>query len=142
MTPEHRFVALKLRPTRLPQTRETTMSFFFNAPTQQQALPSSSAASELDRIQSEQVYHELISQRPALLDEKLKLHARIIDEFNLVSLERLPREELVREVRTYLVEYVRNERLTLNQKELISFAEEIVDEMTGLGPIEPLLKDP
>src|SRR5438034_5785678 len=119
------------------------MSFFFNASTQQQALPSSSpAASELDTIQSEQVYHELISQRPALLDEKLKLHARIIDEFNLVSLERLPREDLIREVRTYLGDYVRNERLTLNQKELQAFAEEIVDEMTGFGPIEPLLKDP
>jgi len=30
-------------------------------------------------------YRELISQRPALLDEKLKLHERIIDEFNLAS---------------------------------------------------------
>ena len=95
------------------------MSFFFDTPTQQQATPSSSAAAgELHSIQREQVYHELINQRPALLDEKLKLHARIIDEFNLVSLERLPREDLIREVRTYLGDYVRNERLTLNQKEL------------------------
>src|SRR5438270_7248846 len=37
---------------------------------------------------------------------------------------------------------MRTERLSLNQKELQAFAEEIVDEMTGFGPIEPLLKDP
>src|SRR4029453_5606663 len=119
------------------------MNFFFKTPDQPRSpLSSSAPASELDISQREQVYHELISQRPALLDEKLKLHARIIDEFNLVSLERLPREDLIREVRTYLGDYVRNERLTLNQKELQAFAEEIVDEMTGFGPIEPLLKDP
>src|SRR6476619_3574130 len=93
-------------------------------------------------VAKEHIYSELIAQRPALLDEKLKLHARIIDEFNLVSLEKLPREDLVREVRAYLGEYVRTERLSLNQKELQAFAEEVVDEMTGFGPIEPLLKDP
>src|SRR5262245_46498036 len=87
-------------------------------------------------------YNELLSQRPALLDEKVKLHERIIDEFNLVSLEKLPREDLSREVRNYLAEYARTERLTLSQRELLAFAEEIVDEMTGFGPIEPLLKDP
>src|SRR5262249_36235311 len=89
-----------------------------------------------------QDYHELIRQRPALLDEKVKLHERIIDEFNLTSLEKLPREDLAREVRNFLNEYVKTERLSLNQRELHAFAEEIVDEMTGYGPIEPLLKDP
>ena len=87
------------------------------------------------------LYNELITQRPALLDEKLKLHARIIDEFNLAALEKLPREELVREVRSYLGDYVRTERLTLNQREAETFAEEIVDEMIGFGPIESLLKE-
>src|SRR5262249_20244160 len=79
-------------------------------------------------------YHELLKQRPALLDEKVKLHERIIDEFNLISLEKLSREDLAREVRNYLTEYARTERLTLNQRELLAFAEEIVDEMTGFGP--------
>src|SRR5205823_14607274 len=87
-------------------------------------------------------YHELLRQRPALLDEKVKLHERIIDEFNLASLEKLPREDLAREVRNYLGEYARTERLSLNQREQLALAEEIVDEMTGFGPIEPLLKDP
>jgi pilus assembly protein CpaF len=92
--------------------------------------------------QDEHLYRELIAQRPALLDEKVKLHAKIIDEFNLAVLERMPREELVRELRVYVGEYVRAERITLNQRELQAFVEDLVDEMIGFGPIEPLLKDP
>src|SRR4029079_385640 len=42
----------------------------------------------------------------------------------------------------YVADYVRAERISLNQKELDLFAAEIVDEMIGFGPIEPLLKDP
>jgi pilus assembly protein CpaF len=88
------------------------------------------------------IYRELIARRPALIDEKLKLHARIIDEFNLASLERLPRDELIREIRGFAAEHVRKENISLNQRELDIFCDDVVDEMTGLGPIEPLLKDP
>src|SRR5712672_761780 len=91
---------------------------------------------------SEPLYRDLIEQRPALLEEKLKLHARIIDEFNLTMLEKLPRTELIKQVAAYVAAYVRAERISLNQRELEVFSEEIVDEMTGYGPIEPLLKDP
>ncbi len=87
-------------------------------------------------------YRELVDQRPALIDEKLKLHARIIDEFNLALLEKLPHEEFVRQISAYVTNYVRAENLSLNQKELNIFSEEIIAEMIGYGPIEPLLKDP
>ena len=91
---------------------------------------------------SEPFHRGLIDQRPALIEEKLKLHARIIDEFNLTVLEKLPRAELVKQVHSYVANYVRTEKISLNQKELEIFSEEIIDEMTGYGPIEPLLKDP
>src|SRR6202140_4715526 len=93
-------------------------------------------------VDSETFYRDLIDQRPALIEEKLKLHARIIDEFNLTVLEKLPRAELVKQVHAYVANYVRAEKISLNRKELDIFAEEIIDEMTGYGPIEPLLKDP
>src|SRR3974390_797416 len=101
--------------------------------------PSSRQPAEID---SQTIYQELIDKRPALLDEKLKLHTKIIDEFNLTHLERLSRDDLIREIRSYVADYVRTERISLNQKELDIFAAEIVDEMIGFGPIEPLLKDP
>jgi pilus assembly protein CpaF len=94
------------------------------------------------RMEDERLYQELIAQRPALLDEKVKIHAKIIDEFNLAVLERMPRHELVAELRNYVGDNVRAEKITLNQRELQAFVEDLVDEMTGFGPIEPLLKDP
>src|ERR1700722_14722362 len=88
------------------------------------------------------VYGDLIARRPALLDEKLKLHERIIDEFNLTALEKVPADELAKQVRPYVGDHVRRESLSLNQKELDLFSNEIIAEMTGYGPLEPLLKDP
>jgi pilus assembly protein CpaF len=80
--------------------------------------------------------------RPALLDEKVDLHGKIIDEFNLAFLDKMSREDLLRQISNYVSDYVHSERIPLNQRELEAFTEEILDEMTGLGPIEPLLKDP
>src|ERR1700704_442509 len=85
---------------------------------------------------------DVIAKRPTLLGEKLKLHARIIDEFNLTLLEKLPRAEVVKQVNAYVANHVRTEKISLNQKELEIFSEEIIDELTGYGPMEPLLKDP
>jgi pilus assembly protein CpaF len=95
-----------------------------------------------DSSDTEKFYQEVIDRRPALLDEKLKIHAQIIDEFNLSLLERLPHEELVKQVRAYVANHVRAEKISLNQRELDVFSDEIINEMTGFGPIEPLLKDP
>ena len=64
----------------------------------------------------ENVYADLMGRRPELLDEKLKLHERIIDEFNLVALERLQPEELARQVRAYVGAHARNEK-SLSQSE-------------------------
>ena len=87
-------------------------------------------------------YEELVLSKPALIDEKVKLHGRIIDEFNLSLLDKLSPEELRGHVKRFVSDYVLKERITLNQKELEAFSNEVMDEMVGLGPIEPLLADP
>jgi pilus assembly protein CpaF len=111
-------------------------------PTQKPNGHASGHAADAGSADPETFYRDLIDQRPALIEEKLKLHARIIDEFNLTVLEKLPRVELVKQVHAYVANYVRAEKISLNRKELEIFSEEIIDEMTGYGPIEPLLKDP
>jgi pilus assembly protein CpaF len=120
------------------------MSFLLsNSPrTSTQSRPVDANGAAVNGHDAGSVYQELIARRPNLLEEKLRLHARIIDEFNLALLEKLPREELVRQVHAYVANYVRSENVSLNQRELKIFSEEIIDEMTGYGPIEPLLKDP
>ncbi len=77
-----------------------------------------------------------------VLDAKVRLHRKLIEELNLVALERLPVEEVRREIMGFVSEQVREERLALNVAELDALVDDIVNEMVGLGPLEPLLRDP
>lgn len=76
-----------------------------------------------------------------LLDAKVRLHRKLIEEINLSALDKLPEDEVRRHVTGLVSQYVLSERLALNAQELNEFVSEILDEMTGLGPLEPLLKD-
>ncbi len=71
----------------------------------------------------------------------MRLHRKLIDDLNLASLERMSREDLRRQIDEFVAEYVKSERILLNAGELQSFSQEVFDELTGLGPLEPLLKD-
>ncbi|MEI8150162.1 MAG: CpaF family protein [Hyphomicrobiales bacterium] len=77
-----------------------------------------------------------------LLDAKVRLHRRLIEEVNLSALEKLPEDEMRAHIQQLVTQYIVVERLALNTQELNEFVAEILDEMTGLGPLEPLLKDP
>ncbi|HEV2559518.1 MAG TPA: CpaF family protein [Microvirga sp.] len=77
-----------------------------------------------------------------LLDAKVRLHRRLIEELNLSALEKLPEAELRKEIHGIISGWVVQERLALNTREFEAFVSEVMDEMTGLGPLEPLLKDP
>src|SRR5579872_2805851 len=77
----------------------------------------------------------------ALLDAKLRLHARMIEEVDLSQLEKLEAGDLRRQVRGLVGEFARAERLAFNTSELEDLGLSVVDEMVGLGPLEPLLKD-
>src|SRR5450830_1217997 len=91
-------------------------------------------------LQPQAAADRLLSDK--LLDAKVRLHRRLIEEINLSALEKLPEEETRRHVQQLVSQYVLAERLALNTQELAAFVSEILDEMTGLGPLEPLLKDP
>ena len=80
-------------------------------------------------------------QRDELLDIRLKLHARLIDELDLSKLDKLDEAEQRRQVRNLVADFARDERLALNTSELDHLGASVFDEMTGLGPIEPLLQD-
>lgn len=75
------------------------------------------------------------------LDMRLRLHARLIEEIDLSKLGELDEGEMRRQVRRLVGDFARDSRLALNTAELDQMGEEVFDEMVGLGPIEPLLKD-
>ena len=76
-----------------------------------------------------------------LLDAKLRVHAKLIDELDLSALDKLDDDTMRRRVRGIISEIIRKEEMALSSAEEASFADAVMDEMTGLGPIEPLLKD-
>jgi pilus assembly protein CpaF len=93
-------------------------------------------------VESENAAQPGLLQTPKLLEAKVRLHHRLIDELNLSHIERIPRAELQHQVKDLISEYISAERIPLNAKELGDFIDEVIDELTGLGPIEPILKDP
>src|SRR5579862_1062669 len=60
-----------------------------------------------------------------LLDAKVRLHRRLIEEINLSALEKLPEEEMRGHIQGLVSQYVLTERLALNTQELNDFVLEI-----------------
>ncbi len=76
------------------------------------------------------------------LDAKVRLHHKLLEDMNLSAMDRLPVEEIKPQIAQVVSAYVVEERLALTARELDKFVDEIIDEMIGLGPLEPLLRDP
>jgi pilus assembly protein CpaF len=74
---------------------------------------------------------------------KVDLHRRLIERLDLEALEQVKDEgELSRQIRAAVVEFLRAEQTPLSQNEREEVVEQIVYEIIGLGPIEPLFRDP
>ncbi len=84
---------------------------------------------------------ELESQPEAYHDLKLDLHSKLIDRLDLKTIEKLSMEEVRTELRTILSATVSSTELPLNRAERNRLIQEILDEVTGLGPLEALLRD-
>jgi len=76
-----------------------------------------------------------------LLSVKVELHRHLIDRFNLATLESSSKDDILTDIRPVVREFVRVRNLPLNARELDQLTSDTADEMLGLGPIEPLLKD-
>src|SRR5512136_942362 len=131
-----RFTARRVPAPDLPTPEEPSASVLEGV---SWTVPPESQAGEQAQP-AQQTESALLSNK--LLDAKVRLHRRLIEEINLSALDKVPEEELRRHVQQLVSQYVLVERLPLNTQELGDFVSEIMDEMTGLGPLEPLLKDP
>jgi len=81
-------------------------------------------------------------KRDAKTDLKVELHQRLIDLINLSALDQMSREQIQAEVGDIVVEELGKQNHALNQAERKQLVADVLDELLGLGPIEPLLKDP
>ena len=73
---------------------------------------------------------------------KIDLHHRLIERLDLEALEQIKDEvEVVHQIRLAVGEFLREESTPLSQAEREEIVEQLVWEITGLGPIEPLFRD-
>jgi len=85
-------------------------------------------------------------KKPALKQEyqqlKLALHNKLVDTIDLEALSTLDNHIVRAEVRKALNSLIDAEPTLLSSAEKRQISDEVLDEVFGLGPLEPLLEDP
>jgi pilus assembly protein CpaF len=74
-------------------------------------------------------------------DLKVELHKKLLDLINLSALDTMSRPQVQAEIGDLVHEQLAQQKHALNQKERMQLVEDVLDELLGLGPLEPLLKD-
>ncbi|MEQ9694837.1 CpaF family protein [Shimia sp. SDUM112013] len=72
---------------------------------------------------------------------KLELHRELLDNLNLAALEHASEADLRNEISAISSEVLQERAIVLNRDERSQLNQELYDEVTGLGPLETLLKD-
>src|SRR5712691_9506228 len=73
---------------------------------------------------------------------KFTLHRKLLDRINLEILSSVASDRIRNEIRSALAKLVEEEKTPLSLMEKDRVIEEVLDEVFGLGPLEPLLRDP
>ena len=73
---------------------------------------------------------------------KTAIHRKLIQKLNMDRLSEVKREDVRREVAQILEALVVGESTPMNLQERERLAQEVLDEVFGLGPLQPLLNDP
>ncbi|HEY1341402.1 MAG TPA: CpaF family protein [Bryobacteraceae bacterium] len=80
--------------------------------------------------------------RPEYQELKFALHRKLLDRINLDALAGIENDRIRAEVRQAVLALVENEPTLLTAAEKQQISNEVLHEVFGLGPLEPLLHDP
>lgn len=93
----------------------------------------------------EPVIEEPATSVPAISDELIKTKERIfktlMQQIDLPTASQMEKTELRQQIIDLIGDIVAEQKLIINHQEQQVLANQIVDDMLGLGPLEPLLKD-
>jgi len=81
-------------------------------------------------------------RRRRLLNLRVELHRRLLEVLNLSAIESASEHELRSEIGEVAREELSTSDLVLSRVEFEQLVNDLVDEVTGLGPLEPVLADP
>jgi pilus assembly protein CpaF len=84
---------------------------------------------------------QAVAPHDHLLGLKVSIHRALLDKINLNALEQLSRTQIDLEVKDLVLEILEEQKTLLNARERQLLVSEVLDELLGLGPLEPLLKD-
>jgi pilus assembly protein CpaF len=76
------------------------------------------------------------------LELKANVHRKLLNRLNLEALANAERSRAESEIRSLLFELIAEESTPLSMSEREVILGDVVDEVFGLGPLEPLLRDP
>jgi pilus assembly protein CpaF len=80
-------------------------------------------------------------RKERLMELKVELHKRLLDNLNLAALEHATEGDLRSEIADISTEALAEMNVVLNKEDRTALFQDLYDEVMGLGPIEPLLKD-
>ena len=80
-------------------------------------------------------------RKERLSEVKLDLHKTLLDNLNLAALETAAEQDLRTEINAISAERLEELGVVLNRDERTQLSQDLYDEVTGLGPLEALLKD-
>src|SRR5438045_3361711 len=80
--------------------------------------------------------------RQQYLELKGNVHRKLLNRLNLEALSNVDRARAESEIRTLLTELLAEENTPLSLGERETLFAELIDDVFGLGPLEPLLRDP
>src|SRR2546421_1090259 len=80
--------------------------------------------------------------KPEYQELKFTLHRKLLDKINLEALATIDNQRVRAEVRQAVISLIDGEPTLLSALEKQQISEEVLDEVFGLGPLEPLLQDP
>ncbi len=80
-------------------------------------------------------------RKDRLQELKTELHKRLLDNLNLAALEHATEGSLKQEIAAIAAEALDEMSVALNKDDRATLNQELYDEVMGLGPLEPLLKD-
>jgi len=80
--------------------------------------------------------------RPQYIQLKSNVHKKLLNRLNLEALATVDRQRAEAEIRTLVFELMAEEATPVSMAEREQILSDILDEVFGLGPLEPLLRDP
>ncbi len=80
-------------------------------------------------------------RRRRLLNLRVDLHRKLLEVLNLAAIEKVSEQELRTEIGEVAREELATSELVLSRVEFEGLIKDLIDEVTGLGPLEPLLAD-